>query len=133
MRKIRYIVVHCSDTPNDRDVDAATIHEWHKERGFDGIGYHFVIRRDGTIENGRPIYWKGAHAKKVNHNSIGICLVGRDVFTTEQLASLELEIRRQLADRPHLRVKGHYQFDDHKTCPNFDAEQWWLNIKSKRC
>ncbi|MBU2713926.1 hypothetical protein [Zooshikella harenae] len=51
---ITKLVVHCADTPNDRDVTAEDIHQWHIQRKWAGIGYHKVIRRDGSIENGRP-------------------------------------------------------------------------------
>ena len=56
--------------------DAKTFHTWHKNNGWAGIGYHFVILKDGTIERGRPIDTIGAHAQGYNSNSIGICCVG---------------------------------------------------------
>ena len=50
------VVIHCADTPEDMDIGAEKIREWHtKERGWDDIGYHWVIRRDGTLDPGRPI------------------------------------------------------------------------------
>jgi len=89
MNSIQYLVVHCADTPDDRDIDAAEIHRWHtEERKWSGIGYHAVIKRDGTIENGRPIYWAGAHAKGHNSHSLGVCLIGRISFTPAQYTSL---------------------------------------------
>ena len=60
---MKYLVIHCAETPTGRDVRAAEIHRWHKERSFDGIGYNDVICIDGVIEPGRPYYWPGAHAK----------------------------------------------------------------------
>lgn len=122
---IKHLIVHCSDSPNDREIDAATIHLWHKERGFDGIGYHYVIRRNGILENGRPHYWKGAHAKKVNSESLGICLVGRDEFTPEQYGSLRMLLQKLKYDYPDAEIAGHYEYDDYKTCPNFDVKKWW--------
>jgi hypothetical protein len=123
---IKYLVIHCSDNPDDRDVDAAEIHRWHKERTppFDGIGYHHVIKRDGTIEAGRPHYWSGAHVAGFNHNSIGVCLVGRDRFEDQQVESLKqllyfLKFKYQGAE-----IVGHYQLDDKKTCPNMDVPAW---------
>jgi len=80
-------VIHCSDSPHGRGDNAATIHKWHKERGFDGIGYHYVILEDGEVENGRPHYWEGAHTKGHN-DTIGICLIGEHDFTPEQFKSL---------------------------------------------
>lgn len=73
------IVIHHSDSA---DVPAAEIHAWDLARGWAGIGYHFVIRKDGSIERGRPQEMIGAHAGPgVNGHSIGICLCGN--FMTE--------------------------------------------------
>ena len=80
-------VIHCSDSPQGRGDNAQTIHRWHKERGFDGIGYHYVILEDGTVENGRPEFWSGAHAKGHN-DAIGICFIGDEDFTEAQFQSL---------------------------------------------
>ena len=66
--------------------DAKTIHAWHLGRGFSGIGYHFLIRKNGTIERGRAENLVGAHAAGNNSNSIGICFEGN--FETESMLSL---------------------------------------------
>lgn len=83
------IVIHHSDSP---DVPAAEIHAWHLARGWAGIGYHFVIRKDGSIERGRPQETIGAHAGAgVNGHSIGICLCGnfmKELPSDAQLVSL---------------------------------------------
>jgi len=89
------------------DVSAKTIDQWHKERGWDGIGYHFVIRADGTIEEGRNINKRGAHAKGRNHY-LGIVLTGYDIFTKEQIEALKL-LLSQLGIKT---VEGH-----HENCP----------------
>ena len=77
-RDITEVVVHWSATYLNQDIGADEIHEWHTQRGFSGIGYHYVIRKDGRIQRGRPIDRTGAHAKDNGHNnfSIGLCLVG---------------------------------------------------------
>jgi len=127
---IRHIVIHCSDSPDDRDsVDAAEIHRWHTDPDrpggpFHGIGYHHVIKRDGSVEAGRPHYWAGAHVAGYNDHSIGICLVGRNDFSDEQMASLKnllyvLKFHNQAAD-----ICGHYELDSGKTCPNFNVKSW---------
>ena len=68
------VVIHCADTPEDMDIGAEKIREWHtKERGWDDIGYHWVIRRDGTLDPGRPLEMQGAHAVAVNGSSV--CLL----------------------------------------------------------
>lgn len=69
------------------DVSAEVIDKWHKERGWDGIGYHFVIRANGSVEEGRSLKKRGAHAKGRN-GWVGICLTGRDSFTKAQVDSL---------------------------------------------
>ncbi len=87
--KTDLIVVHHSASA---DVPAAEIHAWHLVRGWAGIGYHFVIRKDGSIERGRPQQAVGAHAgKKCNEHSIGICLCGnfmKELPSEPQLISL---------------------------------------------
>ena len=87
-KKIKYLIVHCSDTSND--FTAIDIHKMHLNFGWDGIGYHKVILRNGKVENGRPEYWIGAHVKGLNKKSLGVCLVGRSKFTNHQFASLKL-------------------------------------------
>jgi N-acetyl-anhydromuramyl-L-alanine amidase AmpD len=73
--KIKRIVLHHVGPP-DRDVSAKEIDGWHKGQGWAGIGYHFVVRRDGTIERGRPEWALGAHAAGFNNSSIGINFAG---------------------------------------------------------
>lgn len=125
---IKYIVIHCADTPNEKEFDAADIHDWHKQRGFDGIGYHRVIKRNGAIENGRPDFWAGAHVKGHNSESLGVCLVGRDKFTDDQFASLTDIVTEWKNDNPEAKVVGHYQLDESKTCPNFNVTEWWYGV-----
>lgn len=88
-RSTSLIVLHHSASP---DVSAATIHAWHLARGWAGIGYHFVIRKNGDIERGRPLEMIGAHAGSgVNGSSIGICLSGdfmQDAPEPAQITSL---------------------------------------------
>ena len=76
-----------------RDVSAAEIHNWHLGNGWAGIGYHYVIRKDGTVERGRPKWAVGSHAQGGNYNSVGICLAGdtnQEAITPEQRRSLVL-------------------------------------------
>jgi len=90
------------------DVSAKTIDTWHKARGFDGIGYHFVIRTDGSIEKGRNINKIGAHSKGRN-NLVGICLTGNDKFTEAQkksLISLLNQLRISNIERHHEECPG---------------------------
>ena len=86
-KDIKYIVIHCSDT--DESHKSEDIHKLHLSFGWDGIGYHKIIRQDGVIENGRPEYWIGAHVKGFNNISLGICLIGKKNFSHEQFYSLK--------------------------------------------
>ena len=135
--KPKYVVVHCSESPNNR-VDlrldsAGAIHQWHKERGWSGIGYHYVIDENANIHNGRPVFkdtktfWEGAHTLGHNHESIAICLIGNDYFYPEQLKALFNQIHELLEIWPDLLVAGHNNLDSNRTCPNFDVIDWWLN------
>ena len=69
------IIIHCSATRAGQDFTATDIDRWHRQRGFRSIGYHFVIRLDGTIEPGRDVALDGAHCTGWNHRSIGICYI----------------------------------------------------------
>lgn len=122
------IIVHCSATPNGRHHTAEDIHRWHLERGWSGIGYHYVICIDGTIEQGRPHYWQGAHASGHNENSIGICLIGTDEYTDEQMMSLGAVVQSlsNLHKVKKENIIGHNEVSN-KTCPGFDVQEWVEN------
>lgn len=132
MKTINKIIVHCSDTPPDRDVDAAEIRRWHvNDNGWDDIGYHYVIKRDGTIEKGRDIHIPGAHCRGHNSDSLGICLAGgwngQFDYHGNQLLSLYrlLDSLSVVLLMPEFVVKGHRDYDRSKTCPNFNVASWW--------
>ena len=131
--RIEMLVVHCSDTPDDDPIGAMEIQEMHLGFGWDGIGYHQVIRRDGTREAGRPEYWQGAHVKGVNDRSLSVCLIGRNEFTEAQMNSLAALLFDWTARYPDARVLGHRDAaETHKTCPNFDAAAWWEDHKANK-
>jgi len=131
MREINRIIVHCSATPPSMDIGVMEIDQWHRDRGFNSIGYHFVIRRDGTREQGRDIKLAGAHAKGHNQDSIGICLVGgidgagksEANFTFMQyitLSTIISEIRNFHGD---IEVLGHRDLEGvNKDCPCFNVK-----------
>ncbi len=136
MREINKIIIHCSATKEGQEISAATIDDWHKARGWRGIGYHYVIRLDGMIEYGRPITETGAHVKNHNKGSIGICYIGgveqdgvtpKDTRTSEQIATL-LELLRVLKKlHPKATIHGHNEFSA-KACPCFDAYNEYCKI-----
>jgi len=128
MRRINEIILHCAATRPDQDIGAAEIDEWHRSNGWSGIGYHWVIRRDGTREPGRPEPHVGAHVYGHNANSIGVCLVGGfgscaddapvDHYTPAQLTALRVLMGELLASYPGARVTGHNDYAA-KACPGF--------------
>ena len=125
-----YIIIHCSATTRDMDVDAATIREWHLEQGWVDIGYHLVIRRDGVVECGRPLDTVGAHTKFYNDVSVSVCLVGgaysdgraEDNFTLSQWSSLRATLMFLNRMYPRALIKGHNFFNSEKECPSFDVD-----------
>ena len=122
---IKLLIVNCSDTENNKDLNALDIHRMHLSFGWDGIGYHKVICRSGRIENGRPEYWIGAHVKGSNDISLGVCLIGRDQFTNKQFSSLEKVLRTWRLSYPTTEIIGHCNTGKtEKTCPNFDVATW---------
>lgn len=147
MRDINRIFVHCSFTkPREGRagsplIGAAEIRKWHtEERGWRDIGYHYVVKRDGTIELGRPVEIAGAHAAGHNADSIGICMVGGmdkktgkavNDYTDEQWASVEVLVRGLAAKYgvPDSGILGHNDVTTTKSCPNFDVKAWWKGVK----
>lgn len=130
MRVIKKVVVHCTDSDDSLDIGYRDIDEWHRQRGWlspSGIscGYHWIVRRDGTIEQGRPESEKGAHVKDHNSDSIGIVWVGRNKISNKQLESLKKKIRGILGRYrlTPLDVYGHFELDSKKTCPNLDMDR----------
>lgn len=135
LRVIDMLVVHCSATPGSMDIGRDEIDNWHRARGWSGIGYHFVIRRDGTLEMGRPLGKMGAHARSFNAHSIGICLVGglddegraENNFTPEQWVTLSVVIAglQETFDLDDEDVWGHGDLPEvRKECPCFDVQAW---------
>jgi len=131
MRKINKIIVHCSDSSwgTEKVVD-----QWHKQRGWSGCGYHFVILNDrptstsilksldGAICPSRGLETVGAHCKGHNKHSIGICLIGKDTFTDAQYHSLVALIWELRSLYGHIPMFEHREFNSGKTCPNFNLD-----------
>ena len=137
MRKITLIVIHCSAVKPDQQSSAADIDSWHKRQGWKCIGYHFVVRRDGSVERGRPVEMVGAHVAHHNLHSIGVCYEGgydaagkaADTRTPEQVKSLR-ELVEQLHERfPNALIVGHHDLDPTKPCPCFDAAREYCGLQ----
>lgn len=133
---VKYIVIHCSATPPNVKVDRAVIDRWHRERGFLKIGYHFVIKRDGVVEEGRKLDEIGAHVEGFNAQSIGICMAGGckqgekgalvpdNNFTDPQWAALRTLVVKMQTLFHNAKVVGHTDLNPSKACPSFDVGAW---------
>lgn len=131
--KTDFIVVHCSASAPSVNADAAMIDRWHRQQGWQCIGYHFVIKRDGTVEEGREVDKIGAHVADWNTVSVGICLSGgvdaaqkpEDNFTLAQFAALEKLLKELKIKYPSAVIQGHRDFPKvAKACPSFDVRAW---------
>ncbi|MFZ5676305.1 MAG: N-acetylmuramoyl-L-alanine amidase [Pseudomonadota bacterium] len=132
-RTTTYIVLHCSATSSMADIGASEIRHWHKAKGWSDIGYHFVVRRDGEVEEGRSLDEVGSHVRNYNASSVGVCLVGgvdarqrpKNNFTAAQWSALKALLTDLQRQFPSSRVIGHRDFPGvNKACPCFDAVDW---------
>ena len=137
MRKINKIIIHCSATPQNRKVSVNTIRKWHLQRGFNDIGYHYVIHLDGKISVGRDINRIGAHCAYENKGSIGICYVGgmtkdmkkpKDTRTQAQKDSL-IKLMHELIYKYNkdMTIHGHNEYAN-KACPCFNVQEEYANL-----
>lgn len=148
-RTITDIVIHCTATRAWQDISADDIRRMHKAQGWADIGYHYVVRLDGTIEPGRDVDKIGAHVSGHNANSIGVVYVGgldnqgkaKDTRTENQkhaLLNLLLDLRQLY---PKAKISGHRDFSPDKNnngivevheyikqCPCFDAKAEYKSI-----
>jgi N-acetyl-anhydromuramyl-L-alanine amidase AmpD len=155
-RRIDEIIVHCTATPEGRDLTVEQIRAGHLQRGFSEIGYHYVVYRDGTVHVGRNVDVSGAHVTGYNSYSIGIAYVGglenrpgvaysqlkaKDTRTDQQKASLLallIDLRKLY---PTAKIQGHRDFSPDKNhngivepsewikdCPSFDAKMAYQRI-----
>lgn len=131
-RWITKIIVHCAATPEGKDFTVADIDRWHKAKGWKCIGYHFVIYRDGSVHEGRPIDMIGAHCKGFNSHSIGICYIGgctadgkhaKDTRTPEQKRALRQLLEKLHSKYPNASIHGHNEFAN-KACPCFSMNEY---------
>lgn len=140
-----YLVVHVTATPPHLDIGASEIRSMHMAKGWSDIGYHYVIRRDGTVEAGRPVLAVGAHVAGINSRSVGIALVGgvdaagrpEHNATPAQMAALKKLLSDLTKSFPQATICGHRDLSpdkdgdgiiephEHlKACPCFDAIPW---------
>lgn len=146
MTRIGFIAIHCSATPSTMNIGATEIRQWHRAKGWRDIGYHYVIKRDGTVEKGRADNIPGAHEPRINSQSIAICLVGgsppngspearkglgENNYTDAQWAALETLVKALHAKHPNAVVLGHRDVEGvRKACPSFDVKPWWAKVST---
>ncbi len=130
--KTDYIVIHCSKTNPTENIGLRELDRKHRMKGFLRCGYHYVIKRDGTLQSGRDQDEPGAHCKGFNDRSIGICLIGgvdaegnpEANYTEAQWDMLEMTLQGLLPAYPDVAVVGHNELHRDNTCPGFDVFAW---------
>lgn len=129
-KETKKIIVHCSDTASGTVEAIRRFHTTPQPngRGWEDIGYHYVITQDGIIGVGRPEEMIGAHCEKENHDSVGVCLVGIKEFNDLQMASLKnlvVSLLNKYGLLPE-NVSAHYEWPSAvaqgKTCPNIKGD-----------
>jgi N-acetyl-anhydromuramyl-L-alanine amidase AmpD len=134
MRDIKEIVVHCTFT-GDEDVTVRDLDRKHRQAGWNMVGYHYVIRRSGELQAGRPLEKAGAHVPGFNKYSIGVCLSGgspANNFTAAQMETLRDLLQQLTSKFPDAKVIGHRDLPrTNTTCPTFDVSAWWQTAASR--
>lgn len=133
--KVKYIVLHCTDTICSAEYDVSRVRQWHLNRGFEDIGYHYLIMPDGEIQLGRDLKYEGAHCIGYNNKSIGIAYVGgrdsnyvyADTRTFNQKISMAYIMSYLIKLFPIEHIIGHCDVTV-KRCPCFDAKYEFRNF-----
>lgn len=106
---------------------AEIMESWHLSKGWDGLGYHFVIHKDGEVWRGRPEHIGGAHTVGHNSTSLGICLSGNfdaTLPTKEQEASLKKLLLELTAKYKITEIVPHRKYAN-KTCYGMKLGDTW--------
>lgn len=138
MRRIDLIIIHCSATKVTHDFPVEDLEACHKAKGWKCAGYHYYITKDGQLHQCRPEEMVGAHARRYNAHSIGICYEGGinekgeadDTRTPAQKHSMETLLRSLLYDYPDAKILGHRDLPwVTKDCPCFDVRTEYANLR----
>ena len=137
MRTISLIIIHCSAVKPWQESGVREIDRWHRAKGWKSCSYHYVVRRDGTVEVGRPVEEVGAHCLNRNRHSIGICYEGgldadgnpADTRTEAQKRALRELLERLKKQFPKAFITGHNTFDPMKACPCFNAMEEYRDLQ----
>lgn len=147
---IRYLIIHCSATTSRQDYSVDRLERDHQKRGFETVGYHYYIRRDGAVHQLRKHHEVGAHCRGYNRCSLGICYEGgmsddrkipTDTRTVEQRWAMEHLLLLLKAIYPKAEIVGHRDLSPDldgdgrvmprewiKACPSFDARDYYAYI-----
>lgn len=130
LMEINALVIHHS--ASSRVVEAAEIRQWHLDKGWDDVGYHWLIEEDGTIVQGRPMNVMGAHARGRNSDTVGLCIIGDNTNTNQTWTACQLHSAATLMDAirlliPGIEIVGHRDIMDpgHTVCPGVDVATTW--------
>ena len=129
-RTVHRVFIHCSASDRPEHDSIETIRQWHLARGFSDVGYHYFIRKDGTLEAGRSLEKTPAAQKGHNRNTIAICLHGlkMEKFTGTQKAMLRKLCEAIDAAYDNISFHGHCEVSS-KACPVIDYKAL-LNLDS---
>ena len=139
MKEVLYIVLHCTCTRPSQHVTRDDIDSWHKARGWEKIGYHWYVDRDGNIFPGREEYYAGAHVRHYNQHAIGVCYEGgvdekgryADTRTPAQKAKLYFLLKDLKESYPKAKIVGHRDFPNiHKECPCLDVQTEYADLNN---
>ena len=135
MLPIQFLTIHCSATPEGRDVSPAMIEQWDIAK-FRQKSYHWIVPLDGSMHRSLQDNELGAHVGGHNSHNIGVCYVGgcdkqmkgaKDTRTDAQRKALLTLIRTYRARYPRIKILGHRDWPNvHKDCPSFDVEEWLI-------
>lgn len=130
-----YIIIHHTEVRGRHDVNE--VHQWHLNKGWAGIGYHYYIDKDGQIFEGRPRDTWGAHVKSHNGDSIGVCFEGhfdKEKMNEKQLEAAVLLISVLSLAYGNAAIRGHRNFNPAKSCPgkNFPMKELLDRIKTQK-
>lgn len=138
-RNIKKIVIHCLQTPVQREDSAEDVHQWHLDKGWNGIGYHYVIQSNGDLQIGRSVDKNGAHTLQHNKDSLAVAIAGgmdwegnivENSFTKDTLIVLSDMIEKLMCMYPDVPIYGHRELDKNRECPCMDIPEF---IKGLKC
>ena len=141
-KETNFIVVHSSLTPASREDGVEYLRSRHMRQGCVDVGYHYVIRRNGVIEQGRVLHAMGQHCGDNDIDSVGICLIGGGDskhrprkagpdYTTTQMRSLAHLCLMLVRLYPEAEVCGHNRFASTSKCPLFSVNAWWADLSTR--